>query len=104
MSEDTTETMTTATPAYQERLERAALALSEAEEALERALTPDQQPLYEVLSAAWWEKSYARESWLVGELARHLPGVAPALRALVGHIRDDDARDGTCCRDMPAWP
>ncbi|MDP8921896.1 MAG: hypothetical protein M3O34_03360 [Chloroflexota bacterium] len=88
---------TTAGPDYAAHLESVARAVSEAEAAFERTLTPEQKPLYDRLQRLWSDEAYAIEARTVGELAGHLPGVAPAIRGLVSHIRDDDDRDGTCC-------
>ena len=60
--------------------------------------------LFDDLTDAFGARHEAERDHLVFELARHLPGVAPAIRALAAHIRDhvdpDDPDDpGRCCRD-----
>lgn len=92
----------TAGPDYAAHLESVARAVSEAEAAFERTLTPEQQPLYDALHRAWVDETAAVHNRIIEELARHLPGVAPAIRALgYSHFANDDDRDGTCCMGGP---
>jgi hypothetical protein len=37
------------------------------------------------------------EDLLVAELCRHLPGLAPAIRAIVDHFYSEGAETGMCC-------
>jgi len=51
---------------------------------------------------AFWAHEVAQRDRLIYELGRHLPGLAPALRALAEHIGASDEElepVGRCCRD-----
>ncbi len=92
--------ISTATPS--DRLNAAARASMEAEDALAATLTPAQRPLYAALLEAHRDDEDAQVGWLLENLARHLPGLAPAIRALGhDHIRNSDDRDGACCMERP---
>ena len=58
--------------------------------------------LLDDLVDAAWARHEAERDHLVAELARHLPGAAPAIRALAAHIEDrldpdDPDLVGGCC-------
>ena len=111
----TTETETTATtgaaPAPTDPLARVILELlaeagaadrrrAAADEALKAHLSPQAMAAYRELVDAIDDE---RGAWIdvhVAELARHLPGMAPAVRLLWAHVIDErvDAV-GTCCAD-----
>ena len=103
----TTETVTTTAttgaapaPAAAAAMNAAARASMEAEDALAATLTPAQRPLYDALLEPQRDDEDAQVAWLLENLARHLPGLAPAIRALgYDHIRNSDDRDGTCCME-----
>ena len=74
-------------------------------EALEEHLSPKANELYRELADVAAE---SRTAWLdvhVAELARHLPGLGPAIRLLWAHVIDERIdRIGACCTTGPVEP
>jgi hypothetical protein len=44
----------------------------------------------------------ARDAWLIEQIARHFPGLAPAIRAVGQHVLEHEAESGSCCEDVAA--
>jgi hypothetical protein len=69
-----------------------------ASERLKATLTPEQRQLWLEADSERGDAACDREVFLFEELARHLPAVAPAIRALSGHIFEQKLSDvGKCC-------
>jgi hypothetical protein len=66
-----------------------------AEDALRATLSPDQRALFETYDRARIDRELESEQMYIADMARHLPGLAPALWALWYHVIE--ARLGECC-------
>ena len=61
-------------------------------------LTEEQWEMHERLAQLDAAARHAEEDRLLEEMARHLPGVAPAIRAVTAHLIEQRAADvGSCC-------
>lgn len=61
-------------------------------------LPPEVSAHIEAYEDAMFEHMDATRAWYAAELARHFPGLAPALQGLWDHVRDEASRsDFSCC-------
>lgn len=60
-------------------------------------LGPKQQEAFDAFERARDEADWTTQEMYLAELARHLPGLAPALWGLWRHILDDGRGLGKCC-------
>ena len=72
------------------------VAQEEAGAALKAMLTPEQARLFTAYEEAAISANLETWDLYVAELGRHLPGLAPAIRAIWLHIAE--SRHGRCCR------
>lgn len=67
-------------------------------DALRSLLSPDQRRLLSEYSDRGTENTVAFNDWMLAEVARHLPGMAPAIRMIAEHANTVAYRKpGACC-------
>lgn len=63
----------------------------------EAGLTKKQRKVVDAHETALMEHLEATQDWYVAELARHFPGLAPAIVAVWEHVMDEASHGAGCC-------
>jgi hypothetical protein len=82
---------------YVKRGNAAWSAEDDAEAALSATLSPEQHVLFRAYADARNDRETAHENLYISEIARHLPGLAPAIWAIWFHMTESGGGTGQCC-------